>query len=66
VRGRPYLDGNKRAGLVVLVAFLGLGGIVLMATDAEAVDVILAVAAGTLSEDDLATWVRAHASARTG
>lgn len=61
-RGHPYVDGNKRVGLVALVAFLDLNGLVLTATDVEVVTAMLAVAGGEMSEGDLAEWVEAHAA----
>ena len=60
VRGHPYVDGNKRVGLVALVAFLDLNGTDLLASDREAADMIRGLAAGAITEDDLADWVRRH------
>jgi death-on-curing protein len=53
IRDHPYVDGNKRVGLVALVAFLDLNGARLVASDADVVEVILALAAGQVSEADL-------------
>lgn len=61
-RNHPYLDGNKRTALVVMVAFLDRNGSELTATNAEALRVILAVAAGTMTEAALAGWIEAHSS----
>lgn len=58
VQGHPYVDGNKRVGLVAMAAFLDLNGTGLTATDAEAVECILRLASGRLSEAQLAEWVR--------
>lgn len=58
VRGHPYVDGNERVGLVALAAFLDLNGTELLASDREAVDTILGLAAGAITEDALAGWVR--------
>lgn len=55
-----YLDGNKRVALVVMVAFLERNGVELTATNAEAASVMLALAAGELTEGDLATWIEGH------
>ncbi len=57
VRGHPYIDGNKRVGLVAMVAFLDLNGATLMATDADVVEAILGLAAGRMTEEDLAAWI---------
>ena len=63
-RNHPYVDGNKRIALVALVAFLDRNGIELLATNQEAATVILRLAAGDLTEPDLAHWVDAHGRPR--
>jgi death-on-curing protein len=62
-RNHPYLDGNKRVALVVMVAFLERNGVELTATNAEAASVMLALAAGELTEGELADWIDGHARA---
>jgi death on curing protein len=59
-RNHPFVDGNKRTAAVVAETFLALNGFSLTATDAELVVAILALAAGELSEDELADWFRGH------
>jgi len=56
----PYVDGNKRVALVAMAAFLVRNGCVLTATNAEAVSTMLALAAGRLTETDLADWIEEH------
>ena len=57
-RNHPFVDGNKRTAMVVSETFLVLNGHVLNASDAEIVVAFLALAAGDLSEDELADWFR--------
>ncbi|MCO4098383.1 MAG: type II toxin-antitoxin system death-on-curing family toxin [Gemmatimonas sp.] len=57
-KARPYHDGNKRAALLAATIFLGLNGKDLDATETEAVQVVTALAAGSLTEVALATWMR--------
>jgi death-on-curing protein len=64
MRDHPYVDGNKRTALVVLVAFLDLNGVDLTASDGEALLAMLAVAAGELAEAELVGWIDAHSRAR--
>lgn len=64
VKYHPYRDGNKRIGFLALVTFLGLNGREFDATDAEVVTEFLALAAGGVSEDELAHWIREHVAAR--
>jgi death-on-curing protein len=56
-RNRPFLDGNKRTSLVVAELFLELNGHQLTANDAQCVATFLQLAAGELSEDQLAVWI---------
>ena len=56
IRGHPVVDGNKRAGFVAATTFLLLNGHDLEAPEQEVVKVVLAVAAGSLSETALADW----------
>jgi death-on-curing protein len=64
VRNHPYMDGNKRIGLVVMVAFLARNGIEVTATSVEAVSIVLALAAGEVTEAALADWIEAPSHAR--
>lgn len=57
-RNHPFVDGNKLTAAVVSETFLVLNGYALSASDAELVVVFLALAAGELSEQELADWFR--------
>jgi len=57
-RNHPFGDGNKRTAAVVSETFLVLNGYRLGATDAELVVAFLALAAGELSEEEMADWFR--------
>lgn len=59
-RNHPFVDGNKRTATVVSETFLVLNRHSLTATDAELVVAMLALAAGELSEEELADWFRGH------
>ncbi len=60
IRNHPFVDGNKRTGFLVGVTFLELNGWRLSATETEATEAIISVAAGTLSEQELAAWYQQH------
>ena len=62
-RNHPFLDGNKRTSLVVAELFLELNGLELAASDAACVATFLSLAAGELSEEDLAQWVTENSRA---
>ncbi len=63
-RNHPFVDGNKRTAFVAMELFLAINGFDLLADDADCVLTMLAVAAGDLSEDDFAAWIRTHAEPR--
>jgi death on curing protein len=65
-RNHPFLDGNKRTSLVVAEVFLELNGSELTATDAECITAFLRLAAGDLSEEQLADWITANSTALAG
>ena len=64
VRNHPYRDGNKRVGFLALATFLGINDHELAVTDEEVVTEMLALAAGHVSEEHLAGWIRAHLTRR--
>ena len=64
-RTHAFIDGNKRTGFVAAELFLRLNGYQLAADDADCVLTMLAVAAGDLSEDAFADWLRQHSVSRT-
>lgn len=65
-RNHPFADGNKRTALVLAELFLELNGHQLTASDPECVATFLALAAGELTERELATGIRDNSRGRTG
>jgi death on curing protein len=59
-RNHPFVDGNKRTAAVLCEVFLEINGYLLIADDGDLYPVFTALAAGELSEDDLAEWLRRH------
>lgn len=58
-RNHPFADGNKRTAWLLAVTFLDLNGYDVDAEMADALQAMLSLAAGTVSEDDFAAWLRA-------
>ena len=54
----PFNDGNKRIAFLSAVIFLGLNGKDLDVSETEVVQVMTALAAGSLTEVALAEWMR--------
>lgn len=59
-RNHPFVDGNKRTAFVCIELFLNVNGYALTADDVDCVTQMLALAAGSLAEPDLARWIREH------
>ncbi len=56
-RNHPFVDGNKRVGLVTTGVFLELNGYALRATEQEAAVATRALAAGEIDESAFARWL---------
>jgi death on curing protein len=57
-RDHPFVDGNKRTALVAARTFLIVNGLDLEATQDEKYLTFLELAKGTLTEEQLADWIR--------
>jgi len=64
VLDHPFVDGNKRTGFVVGVLFLELNGYRFIASEEDAAQAVLSLAAGTLKEAAFAAWMRANVKRR--
>lgn len=63
-KNHAFIDGNKRIAFMAVGLFLELNGWSLRAVQADAISAINALAAGTLSETELAAWIRVNAKRR--
>ena len=59
-RNHPFVDGNKRTAHVCYRVFLALNDARLIASDEEKYITMLSLAEGSLAEEALAAWLRAH------
>ncbi len=57
-RNHPFVDGNKRAAFVAMMLFLRRNGVRFAPPQAEATAIVLGLAAGEVSEESLARWIR--------
>jgi death-on-curing protein len=57
-KNHPFIDGNKRTGVLCAVVFLGINGIELQFDEAMIVNHIDGLAAGEVSESQFAQWLR--------
>jgi death-on-curing protein len=58
IKNHAFVDGNKRIAFISMVAFLRMNGITFKPDQAQSTAIILAVAAGEVSEQSLARWIR--------
>jgi death-on-curing protein len=59
-KNHAFVDGNKRTALVVCLSFLRQNGIVLVASQEDRYLTFYGLAAGDLSESELASWLEQH------
>jgi death-on-curing protein len=57
-RNQAFVDGNKRTALLAIYTFLGINDVEFVVPEAEAAAMILSLAAGEVSEESLARWIR--------
>jgi death-on-curing protein len=61
----PFVDGNKRVGHAAMETFLVLNGFELRADIVDAERVILQLAAGQSTREELLDWVSIHTKRHT-
>jgi death on curing protein len=57
-KNHPFVDGNKRIAFMVMMTFLRRNGVAFAPDPAQATTIILALAAGEVSEGGLTRWIR--------
>ena len=60
VRNHPFVDGNKRTGFVVGVLFLELNGFNFHATEEDATQSVMDLAAGKIDQRVYTEWLRTN------
>ncbi len=61
-KNHPFIDGNKRAAFAALIVFLRLNGVPFAPDVGAATAAMLALAAGSITESELAQWIHDMAS----
>lgn len=59
-KNHAFIDGNKRAAFLAIGLFLAINGKRLRTDQVDAIQTILALAAGSLDEAGLAKWIDAN------
>ncbi len=60
INNHPFVDGNKRIGILAMLVFLEINGIEIICTDEELVELGLGVADSSVSYKDLLNWIIDH------
>ncbi|ESQ78405.1 type II toxin-antitoxin system death-on-curing family toxin [Asticcacaulis sp. YBE204] len=58
VQNHPFIDGNKRTGFILGVLFLELNGLSFTASEEDAADAVLRLAASEWTEDKFVAFLR--------
>jgi death-on-curing protein len=57
-KNHAFVDGNKRAAFLAMVVFLRKNGVRFAPDQAQSTKIMIALAAGEVSEESLARWIR--------
>jgi len=60
IKNHPFLDGNKRIGILAMLVFLDENGLPVTCTNDELVDIGLGLAESTIDEAGLIEWIISH------
>lgn len=60
ISNHPFIDGNKRIGIHVMLVFLAINGVEIECTQNELIDVGLSLADGTMDAEKLSIWLNLH------
>lgn len=60
ISNHPFVDGNKRTGIHIMLIFLEVNGVQPNYTQQELIDLGLGVAAGNLDVNAILNWLSEH------
>lgn len=60
VKNHPFVDGNKRIGMLAMLVFLEINGIELTCSDKDIIETGLKLAAGEMDDKQLLEWILRH------
>ena len=60
IKNHPFLDGNKRTGITVMIVFLKANGIEITCKNEELVTLGWGLADSSITEADLSDWIISH------
>lgn len=60
INNHAFNDGNKRIGILAMMTFLELNGIIVECSDNALIKLGLNIASGKYSQDDVLSWIITH------
>ena len=60
IKNHPFVDGNKRIGMLTTMVFLELNGVSLTCTDQDIVEAGLRLASGEMDDKAFLDWILRH------
>jgi len=60
IKNHPFLDGNKRIGVLAMLVFLEMNGLPVTCTNDELAAIGLGLAESTIDEAGLIEWIISH------
>lgn len=60
ISNHPFVDGNKRAGIHIMLIFLEINGVQMDYTQEELINLGFGIAAGNLDVDAIFNWLSEH------
>jgi death-on-curing protein len=64
VQDHPFVDGNKRIGLMAMLAFLGLNRLRLESGEDDLLELVLGTAEGRITKAEIAVFLQTHVRPR--
>jgi len=60
IKNHPFVDGNKRIGLLTMITFLELNGVEIICTDEELIELGVGLASSDIKQKSLLNWIIEH------
>lgn len=60
INNHPFIDGNKRTGILVMLVFLRINNIIIQCKDEEIIDLGMGIASGKYDLSYIVKWIMLH------
>lgn len=62
IKNHAFVDGNKRIGILVLIVFLEVNGIIIEPSNNQVIELGLGIASGKIEQKEIVEWIVRHIS----